>query len=288
MRDDFAIFIMVHGRPDKMWTLPTLRKHGYTGKVYLVADDLDETRHEYKKKYGDDLIIFDKKKAAALYDSGDNSGDLRSTMYSANTIPRLAKERGIKYFMIMCDDYYEFYHMLDKNGEFNNPYVYAMRMDSIIDSMIEFYDSTNILTLAMVQRGDFIGGAANGNAKPKLIRKAMNTFLCSVDRPIKFMGRLNEDVTTYAHLGNRGELFLSFTDVAVNQKDTQSIKSGLTEAYIDSGTYVKSFFSVMYNPSCVKVSMIGTLHQRIHHAVQWKNAVPKIIEEKYKKQSSDK
>ena len=28
---DFAVFIMVHGRPDKMWTRKTLRKQGYTG-----------------------------------------------------------------------------------------------------------------------------------------------------------------------------------------------------------------------------------------------------------------
>ena len=43
MPKNFAIFIMVHGRPDKMWTYKSLRKQGYTGKVFLVADDLDET-----------------------------------------------------------------------------------------------------------------------------------------------------------------------------------------------------------------------------------------------------
>ena len=112
----------------------------------------------------------------------------------------------------------------------------------------------------------------------------MNTFLCSVDRPFKFLGRLNEDVTTYVYKGNRGDLFLTVTDLAITQLPTQSQKHGLTEAYLDSGTYVKSFFSVMYNPSCVKVSMMGEKHKRIHHKVSWKNAVPCIIEEKHRKQ----
>ncbi len=49
---DFAVFIMVHGRPEKMWTYHTLRKCGYTGKIFLIADSLDETRHRYKEIYG--------------------------------------------------------------------------------------------------------------------------------------------------------------------------------------------------------------------------------------------
>ena len=60
---EFAVFIMVHGRPDKMWTYHTLRKAGYTGKIYLVADDLDKTVDQYKEKYGDELIVFDKNEA---------------------------------------------------------------------------------------------------------------------------------------------------------------------------------------------------------------------------------
>ena len=73
---NFAVFIMVHGRPDKMWTYRTLRRHGYTGQIYLVADDLDTTINGYKEKYGDELVVFDKKEASKDMDSGDNRGDL--------------------------------------------------------------------------------------------------------------------------------------------------------------------------------------------------------------------
>ena len=105
---NFAVFIMVYGRPNKNWTYKTLRKCGYTGPIYLVGDDTDDTIKEYKENYKDELLVFDKNKASKDMDSGDNSGDLRSTLFSANTIFKLAEEKGIDNFYIMCDDYYYF------------------------------------------------------------------------------------------------------------------------------------------------------------------------------------
>ena len=49
----------------------------------------------------------------------------------------------------------------------------------------------------------------------------------------------------------------------------------MTELYLDAGTYVKSFYTVMYCPSCVVVSAMGTAH--------WRYAVPKILRESVKK-----
>ena len=41
--DDFAVFILTHGRPNSVKTIKTLKKCGYTGKVFIVIDDEDET-----------------------------------------------------------------------------------------------------------------------------------------------------------------------------------------------------------------------------------------------------
>ena len=270
---EFAIFIMVHGRPDKMWTYNTLRKCGYTGKIYLVADSLDKTLNDYKIKYGDELLVFDKELASKEMDSGDNTNDLRSTLYSANKIFDLAKENGIKYFYIMCDDYYYFGYRYESGAKI------IKNLDKVFDSMVNFYKSTNIKTIAFSQGGDHIGGFSG----IKLKRKAMNSFLCSTDRPFKFLGRMNEDVTTYVNLGSKGDIFFTFTNIQLDQKDTQGEKKGLTEMYKDNGTYVKSFFSVMYNPSNVKVSMMNSNNPRIHHSVKWINTTPMIIDYKYKK-----
>lgn len=46
MRDDFCAFILTHGRPDKVLTYRTLRRAGYTGKIFIVVDDEDKTRNQ--------------------------------------------------------------------------------------------------------------------------------------------------------------------------------------------------------------------------------------------------
>lgn len=152
--------------------------------------------------------------------------------------------------------------------------------------MLRFYESIPALTLAMAQRGDFVGGKENDILKgEKMKRKAMNSFICSVDRPFQFVGRINEDVNTYTTLGSRGCLLLQVPQVALNQKQTQKNKGGMTDIYMSQGTYVKSFYTVMMMPSSVKVGVMGHSEEtkRLHHVINWNNTVPKILDERFKK-----
>jgi len=278
----FAVFIMVHGRPNKVLTYETLLKCKYTGSVYFVADNQDDSVSEYIAIYGNKVLVFDKNAASKKYDSGDNSNDLRSTMYAANEIFDFAKQKGIEYFFIMCDDYYEFDYMF--KDEIKGMKL-TKNIDNIFDLMINYFKTIPAHSIAFAQTGDFIGGIDNGKGVYRFSkRKVMNSFLCSTKRKFEFLGRMNEDVTTYCNLGQKGYLFLTIPVFAINQKDTQQIKKGLTEMYQDNGTYVKSMFSVIYNPSCVKASMMNATHKRIHHSISWKNTTPMIINEKYKQQ----
>lgn len=111
----------------------------------------------------------------------------------------------------------------------------------------------------------------------------MNSFICSTERPFKFRGTFNEDVNTYCFLGSTGHLMFTYTGVSLTQKTTQSNAGGITDLYLRFGTYVKAFMTVMYCPSFVKVSMMGSRHRRIHHRINWRNAVPVILDESYKK-----
>ncbi len=57
----------------------------------------------------------------------------------------------------------------------------------------------------------------------------------------------------------------------------------MTDVYLDSGTYIKSFYTVMFSPSSVKVSLMGTAEARLHHSISWEHTVPQIIREEHKK-----
>lgn len=92
---DCVVFIMTHGRADRVYTFDSLRKHGYTGPIYLVIDTDDEQGEEYIKRYGRDrVLIFDKKEEEALMDTGDIEGSMKCVVFARNVCFRFAKNLG--------------------------------------------------------------------------------------------------------------------------------------------------------------------------------------------------
>jgi hypothetical protein len=281
MRDDFAVFILTHGRPDKMLTVKVLEDGNYTGKLFIVIDNEDEEQEEYKRIFGDKVIVFNKTEAAKIFDVGDNFPDHRGVVYARNAVFDIAKNLGIEYFLVLDDDYFRLGFRIERN---NKLYIISCRqLDRLFELMIDFLEVSGAITVAFAQGGDYIGGKDSPNMHPQLKRKAMNTFFCKTTRRFNFSGRINEDVNAYVTLGIVGKLLFTVTMASITQIQTQQNKGGLTELYLDKGTYVKSFYTVMYAPSAVKISMMGDKNMRIHHRVNWNNCVPKIIREKYKK-----
>nr|WP_249172767.1 hypothetical protein [Bacteroides pyogenes] len=258
-----------------------MRKCGYTGDIILVVDNEDRTIDEYKKKY-DDVYVFDKKAVASQIDEGDNFNDRRAIIYARNAAFDIAKERGYRYFIELDDDYMEFSYTYNRDGEMKQRSIY--NLDRVFDALVDFKNSTGAITVALAQRGDFVGGKGNNIVRGEILkRKAMNSFICDTERPFEFFGKINEDVNTYTVLGGRGELFFQVPHVSLNQMTTQQSDGGMTDIYLDSGTYVKSFYTVMYAPSCTKIRPMGAVYPRLHHSINWNNAVPKIIPESIKK-----
>lgn len=65
-----------------METVKAIQKAGYTGEWFIVIDDLDSQQELYKEKYGDKVIIFDKKLWAEKTDTVTNTGELRSPVFA--------------------------------------------------------------------------------------------------------------------------------------------------------------------------------------------------------------
>jgi hypothetical protein len=278
LRDDFAVLILTHGRPDKVHTFATLRRFGYTGRVYLVVDDEDEKLVDYRKRFGRRVVTFSKDAIAAEFDEADcGTGDRRSVFYARNASFAIARAHGLRSFMQMDDDYAHFEIRFDALRRFGHWPV--RNVEQVLDLMLAYFDSIPALAIAMSQGGDHLGGGDSDFSK----RKAMNTFLCSVERPFKFVGRINEDVSTYVERGRRGDLFLTIPAIMVMQKPTQSSSGGMTELYFDTGTYVKTFYSVMACPSAVKVEEMKTVFHRIHHRIDWRACSAQILREKWRK-----
>lgn len=282
MKDKFAIFILSHGRAHNVKTIDALRSSGYTGDWYIIVDNEDSQVDLYIKNFGEErIIVFDKLKKSLEVETCDQPRDRKVILFARNACFDIAKRLGLEYFLELDDDYDSFFSRYERNGGLSR--LYVRDMDSIINEMLEFLENTSILTVAFSQVGDFLSGIESQIYVNRIKRKAMNAFFCKTDRSFDFIGRINEDVNTYVLEGSRGGLFISIADCSLNQAQTQKTSAGMTDVYLDSGTYVKSFYSVITNPSSVKVAEMPSAFRRLHHVVKWEDAVPKIIEEKYKK-----
>lgn len=277
MKIDFAVFILTHGRPDNVITYNTLQRQGYTGRVFFIVDNEDKTANDYIKKFGkDNVILFDKKAEADNVDEGNNFDERRTITHARNASFDIARKLGVHRFIQLDDDYQFFEWRIEKGMRI------VLNLDAVFSAMVALYDKIPALSIAFAQGGDFIGGTTNKTfTHATLKRKCMNSFICSNERPFKFVGAMNEDVNTYTTLGSRGNLFFTMPLVSLTQKATQSQAGGITDMYLRFGTYAKAFTTVMMMPSCVKVAMMGDTHQRLHHQIKWKNCVPMILHEKF-------
>lgn len=282
-RSDLVTFILTHGRPDNVRTWKSLRGAGYTGRIFIVIDDEDKRGEEYKTTFGaENVLTFNKKDIASRFDEGDNFEDRRSVFYARNACWDLARKLGVKYFFQLDDDYFAWFYRYTDDGRYGSWRI-RKTMDALLDEMIAFFDKTGALTVAISQGGDHIGGR---NERLRLKRKAMNTFLCSVERPFDFVGRINEDVNTYVLASQRGNSMFTFMQAQVCQVMTQQKSGGMTELYKDGGTFLKTFYSVMMAPSCVRVGELSdprSPHIRIHHVIDWSKCAVQIIDERHRK-----
>lgn len=282
MNKDYCVFILTHGRPDNIITYKTLKRCGYTGRIYFVLDNEDATIDKYIGNFGkENIVVFDKKSMADKIDEGNNFDNRKVIVHARNACFDIARKLGYKYFIELDDDYTSFDYRIDTNSILNRGSIKPFKSaDIIFKEIFQFYKNANFTTLALSQGGDFIGGINNGKSSYRFNkRKCMNSFFCSIDREFRFIGSLNEDVNAYTILGSRGQLFFTIPFTSLTQKSTQNNPGGMTEEYLLSGTYVKSFHTVLMHPSSVKIAMLQSSNPRLHHTIKWINTVPMILRE---------
>jgi len=282
-KKEFCVFILTYGRAKKVRTVHTLRKGGYTGKIFLVCSTDDNQIEEYKNLYGEDVIIFNKDDYKGKFDIADNFEKDNVVVYARNACFDISSKLGYKYFLVLDDDYENFRYKFDNEYKFGC-FILHQNLDNIFKATLQYYKTINALTISYSQGGDYIGGGeGQGGESIHIKRKVMNTFFCSIERRFNFLGRINEDVNAYVFYGNKGGLMFQINNFAVWQMQTQANSGGLTEFYLDGGTYLKSFYTVIFAPSCTKVALMGAVNPRLHHKIYWEHAVPKIISQNLRK-----
>ena len=286
MKNKFCIFILTYGRPKNQQTLNTLKRLKVTAPIYLVCSDDDKTLNEYKTIYGDMVVVFNKEQAVkeCKIDLITNIDDKKAIIFARCYAFKIEEKLGLKYFIQLDDDYSGFYVADFKNKKWSSK---KLNLQAIFQNCIDFYAKNKILLgFSLSQGGDFIGGIEA--KKQRIKRKAMNSFFCDTERPLNFKGLINEDVNFYVDDGAKFGITMQVHNIKLNQQETQKNKGGMSNIYLDNGTFLKSFYSVIVAPSAVKINLMGDKQKRLHHKINYNAICPKILREEFKNEQTCK
>ena len=277
MRDDFAVFILTHGRARQQKTLATLKKCGYTGKLFLVIDDEDEQANDYLKLYGDRVIVFSKKKVEKTFDTMTNRKEYCACVYARIFILNIAQGLGVKWAFQFDDDVTNLlFRILDKN----KLKAFKVRhIDDLFETMCEVMNSGKLAVLGFSQAESFTGGANNIYLKGHQ-RKISHAMMFNAENPITFRGLFYEDLLAALDTGIDGRVAISTMLVSNYSPKLASNAGGMNNLYKSNGSYVAGFYSVMAYPSVIRlVEEKGEFKLRIKGSA----FCPMIIGERWRK-----
>ena len=276
--DKRGVFVISYRRANKVKTWSMLRRFHYTGDKFVVAARDDPELEEYRRLFRDDLIEYNRELVDCDYcDNLPRDNTYPSPLAVRNVLWDVAAELGWTHFLVLDDDYSHILGSLAWRVASHERSLVAslQKFPNYLDRLFAIFwdfldDCPNVMCVCMAQTGE----VANNE-----FRKVMQTFFLRTDRRFDFVGRGNDDVSTYYVHGLRGKLFLQNYTCVVKQMMTQTNPGGLTDYYRIFGTYAKSFYTFMQWPGNCRVSFVSFVN-RLHHSI-FQHSYPEILRSAY-------
>ena len=275
-----AVFICTHGRPDAQHTLHALREAGYSGDIYLLLDDEDDTYNDYLKHCNEhtSLIEFNKQHYIDTVDIGRSDAKRKAILYAKCACEDYAKELNLDAFIIADDDITDFRFRYEQDGKLLTQYI-NQSMDDVINSYYKFIIDGNICMTSFGTNQMFMGGNISDERKCEF-RIPYNFLFRNTSLAFSWLSEMNEDtVSVLVHRDATYTIQLSF--IKLEMKELMAgAKGGMTEFYNQITTGQRIGTILMYSPSNIRY--IATAN-KITHAIKKDNAFPKLISSSFKK-----
>ena len=282
MTKKFAIFILTHGRPHNQLTVKSLQDVGYTGDLYLVVDDQDETFDEYVNAVGADrVIVFNKDHFIRHTDVGLQVPVPKFAVFARNAIEHIAKSMGYKAFMMLDDDITNLRIRLPSGSSLKS-YKINGQFDAIIDRAVDLVLSCDIACMGLGFCNLYIGGVENFNKENPRQRLCAEAFIRNTAHPINWRLNMVEDLITSIDAAIDGAVWFQFLPIQVEIKMSEGVvDGGNSDVYRQLGMYRISFMPVIAYPSSNAVkfgkkSWISTTSPD--------KCIPKLISSRYRKE----
>ena len=272
-----TIYIISKGRP---WcrTAKLLESLGYP-EWFIVCGTNDETLPEYKKRWGNKVLVFDWKKETETTDTLDNFG-FESMPSGAtpvrNATIRISQQRGEKRHWQFDDDYRAFYLYNKQKNKFERIRD-GKTLYNEMNVISSFADKANLPNAGFcLTNASFPDSACT--VEPRVFN--MHNLPSDPEKAQFWRGRMNDDLINAIEVLQKGGREFAFKFLATNMVPSQSEKGGLTDIYKEIGTVRKTAYAVLIAPGAVKlVIRFG----RYHHRVNWDTLKSCVISEKFRR-----
>lgn len=259
MSNEYAVFIITHGRPRNQLTVSTLRSRGYTGKIYLVVDTDDLCLNEYKQLYGDAVLTFDKSEYIRRTDTGLSEPYANFAVFARNATEDIARNLGYKYIVVMDDDLTNFRFRYDDNGSFKSIKI-TNTMQAVMDEYVNYLAVADISCLCFGVHNNYMRGTdALYTVNPRT-RLCFTVFFRNLKFEVDWKLNMCEDRITSIDSSRKGQVWLQLLNVQV---DTVAIggtvAGGNSSVYNSLDKFKQTFFPVMIFPDC-------------NYSMMWKNS----------------
>lgn len=291
MNSEFVVFILTYARPNAQITYNTLKRCGYTGKVYLILDDTDTTIQQYIDNYGaENIIVFNKNYYinSDRFDNGTNKPVYASAVYARRAIEDIAKSMCLDYFAMADDDIQN----LVIRYPLNNKLVRAKitNLDTILCLYTDLL-TQNVACVGFGMNRSYFGGVS-AFCPERLCKKIMpsNFFIRNASVKVNWVAwTFEDDITHYCNLVD-GNVWLSIPYVQQILQPFADVNNtgGNVDLYKTRNHFDICFTEVQYMPSAIKVKCddIHNLSDIANTSVvrAQNNCFQKLISDGYRKE----
>lgn len=277
----FAVFITTHGRVDRVATYDTLKRCGYTGKIYIVADNEDEQLQRYLNRFPD-VLVFNKQLQFNKCDKVIATQQKASVTYARNAVEAYAKHFMLDAFMVVDDDITGFrYRWVD--GDSVRSLAVNNGMDDVLSLYAQYIIDHNIAVTSFAHMMFYISGTHNLDKRISEQREISQLFIRNTKFEIDWIGVMRQDILTNMVTAKMGMIwwvlpFITYDAEPMNE--TGENLGGMKEAYDNISEFRRTFLGVIVSPFCIKV---GCANERIKMSWNKESAYPLVVSSRYKK-----
>lgn len=288
MREDFAVFILTHGRPNTQLTLNALRNSGYSGKIYLVIDDLDVTADVYldnfrQNKYAcTDVLVFNKMQYVQQTDTGLSEPLINFAVFARNAIEDFAVELGLSFFCMVDDDLTRFRFRYAQDDSLKSQQIY-ITMDEIITAHLDYMIEGNISCVSFGSPNNYMRGT---QCFTELVDSDRTRLCCAIFfRNVRFKVNwfLNmcEDRITSFWYNREGQLWIQLLLVQLDWQELGgSSDGGNSEVYRSVDKFKQVCFPLLVFPDS---NYVFSWKNKLMNGINSNTVCPKIISGGFKK-----